>query len=70
MKLKFKSFQDKKGSKNDFFSHEKYFKFLTSVLKKFGLQPIESSVAVAGGVKPSTTAVEIHPSIDFWLFYL
>ena len=47
-----------------FFSHEKKFKFLTTVLKTFGFWPYEPSmaVAVAKGAKPSATAIEIRPS--------
>ena len=44
----------------------KKFKFLTTVLKNFGLLLYEPSVAiaVAEGAKPSATAVEIRPSVD------
>ena len=54
------------------FSYEKNFKFLTTVLKNFGLRPYEPSVAVAvaEGAKPSATAVEIRPSVDHWSFSL
>ena len=47
---------------------KKNFKFLTTVLKTFGLRPSEPSVAVAvaEGAKPSATAVEIRPSVDPW----
>ena len=38
-KWSLKKIQNKKGSKNDFFPHEKKFKFLTTVLKNFGLRP-------------------------------
>ena len=49
-----------------FFSHEKDFKLLTTVLKFFGLWLYEPlvAVAVAEGTKPSATAVEIRPSVD------
>ena len=44
------------------------FKFVTTVLKNFGLRPNEPSVAVAvaEGAKSSATAVEIRPSVDPW----
>ena len=49
-----------------FFPMKKSFKFLTTVLKNFGLWLYEPSVAVAvaEGAKPSATAVEIRPSVD------
>ena len=42
------------------------FKFVTTVLKNFGLRPNEPSVAVAvaEGAKSSASAVEIRPSVD------
>ena len=56
----------KKVSKNDSFSHEKKFKFLTTIFKNFSLRPHKPSlaVAVAKGAKPSAMAIEIWPSVD------
>ena len=50
------------------FSYEKKIKFLTTVLKTFGLRPYEPSVAVAvaKGAKPSAMAVEIRTLVDLW----